>query len=419
MKKIINIAAFALLVCMGAACTAEGDKFRSGTEVIMMTGTDSSPLVKLAVGDNPPAAYSVSVMATGKVDKDVTVTLDFQDEAALEAYNAGHGSSYQMVPASAFTTEGGTVTIEAGSAVSTVNNITLTDFSFMENGVHYMIPVTIKKVEGSGLEVLETSRSLFIRLARTISFYALSMDNISMYSEFEFADDKGVALDNYTYEVKCYPTNLKSDGAEQICRLCNFTNPTDGNKVPSGYGGQNMLRFNENGRPWKSLQIVTPSGGDYTTTTIFEENQWYMLSMVWDGTTYQLYINGEPDGTTLTSNQATYFQRIELGMSWTSYGSSQNFAGRISEMRVWNYARSRSQIQSSLCGTDPASEGLIAYWKFNQSSGTTFKDETGHGYDMDWTKSIKEFTGGAGYQSNPSAAGGIAWVKDDINVCSE
>lgn len=407
----------ALLVSLAWSCV-EGDRFEYGKEVVFMAGTEESPLLKLTVGDNPPASYSAVVSTTGKVDADVTVTLNIGDADALEAYNASHSSDYVLVDPSCYTVSSTSVVIPAGTASSEALTVTINDFSFIQNGVHYMIPITIKDVQGTDFEVLESSRTAYVRLARTISFYALNM-NTGMYSEFEFSDDKGVALDNFTYEVKCYPTNLKSDAAEQICRLCNFTNPVDGNKIPSGYGGQNMLRFNENGRPWKSLQIVTPSGGDYTTTTIFEENQWYMLSMVWDGSTYQLYINGEPDATTLNSDQKTYFQRIELGMSWCGYGSSQNFDGRICEMRVWNYARTKSQIQGSLCGTDASSEGLIAYWKFNQSSGTTFKDETGNGYDMDWTKSIKEFTDGGGYKNNSGAAGYISWIKDDKNKCSE
>lgn len=411
MKKIINIAALAAIAFLGVSCS-EGDKFEYGEEVIMMSGTGENPLVKLAVGDNPPATYNVTVETTGKVSDDVTVTLNIGDEEALAAYNAAHNSNYQIVPATAYKVAGNTVKIASETAVSENLGITLDDFSFIQNGVQYMLPVSISEVDGTGFRVLESSRTVYIRLARTISFYALSMDNISLYSEFLFADDQAIELPQYTYEIKCYPTNLKSDGAEQICRLCNFTGPLTG-------GRQNMLRFNENGRPWRSLQIVTPSGGDYTTTTIFEENQWYMLSMVYDGSTYQLYINGEPDATTLTGDQSTVFQRIELGMSWTSYGGSQNFAGRICEMRVWDYPRSKSQIQGALCGTDPQSEGLRAYWKFNQSSGTTFKDETGHGYDMDWTKSVKEFTDGGGYQPNPSAAGAITWVKDNKNTCSE
>lgn len=419
MRKIINIAAIAILAALAWNCNSEGDKFQYGKEVIFMAGTEENPVVKLAVADDPPASYSVVVSSTGLVEKDVKVNIQVCDTVALNAYNASHNSAYVVVDPACVSLSSETATIAAGTASSEAVEVTITDFSFMKNGVKYMIPVSIAGVSGTDMEIMESSRTVFIRLARTISFYTLSMNNTGMYSEFEFADDKGVALTNYTYEVKCYPTNLKTDAEEQICRLCNFTNPENKNKVPSGLGGQNMLRFNENGRPWRSLQIVTPSGGDYTTTTIFDENQWYMLSMVWDGSTYQLYINGEPDATTLTSNQDTYFQRIELGMSWTNYASKQNFSGRICEMRVWNYARTKTQIQESLCGTDPSSEGLIAYWKFNQSSGTTFIDETGHGYDMDWTKSKREKTDGGGLVATPEAANSIQWVKDNKNVCSE
>lgn len=414
MRKIFKIAAIAVLAAMAWNCTSEGDHFQYGKEVIFMAGTEENPVVKLAVGDEPPATYNVVVSASGLVEKDVTVTVSVGDTSAVKAYNESHNSDYVTVTADKVSVSSTTVTIPAGTATSEALSVTLNDFSFIKNGVKYMIPVTIKEVSGTDFEVLESSRTVFIRLARTISFYTLSLDDIGMYSEFEFAADKEVPLPQYTLEVKCYPTNLKHDGAEQICRLCTFADDT---KASSSR--QNLFRFNENGRPWRSLQIVTPSGGDYTTTTLFEENQWYMLSAVFDGTTFQLYINGEPDATAIGGDQSTVFQRIELGMSWTSYGSSQSFSGRICEMRVWDYPRTKGQIQSALCGTDPTSEGLIAYWKFNQSSGTTFFDETGHGYDMDWTKSIKEFTDGGGYQSNSSAASHISWIKDDKNKCSE
>ena len=419
MRKIFNITAIALLASLAWSCNSEGDKFQYGKEVIFMAGTEENPVVKLAVEDDPPASYNVVVSATGLVEKDITVSLKVCDTVALNAYNKSHNSAYVVVDPSCVSFPSETVTIQAGFASSEAFAVTITDFSFMKNGVKYMIPVTITGVSGTDMEIMESSRSIFIRLARTSSFYALSMDDTGMYSEYEFPDEKGVPLANYTYEIKCYPTNLKTNAEEQICRLCNFTYPEDEDKIPAGYGKQNMLRFNENGRPWRSLQIVTPSGGDYTTTTIFEEDQWYMLSMVYDGSTYQLYINGEPDGTTLTGNEKSYFQRIELGMSWTSYPNKQNFAGRICEMRVWNYARTKTQIQESLCGADPGSEGLVAYWKFNQSSGTTFIDETGHGYDMDWTKSKREKTDGAGLTATPEAATHISWIKDDINKCSE
>lgn len=395
-------------------CTSEGDKFQYGKEVIFMAGTEENPVVKLAVGDNPPATYNVVVSASGLVDKDVTVTLSIGDTTVVNAYNASHSSAYITVTEDQVEVPSTTVTIPAGTATSEALSVTLNDFSFIKNGAKYMIPVTIKEVSGTDFEVLESSRTVYIRLARTISFYSLSMDNTNLYSEFEFKDDQEVELPQYTLEVKCFPTNLKHDGAEQLCRLCTFADDSKASK-----SRQNLFRFNENGRPWRSLQIVTPSGGDYTTTTLFDENQWYMLSAVFDGSTYQLYINGEPDATAIGGDQSTIFQRIELGMSWTSYRTSQNFAGRICEMRVWDYPRTKSQIQESQCGVDPTSEGLIAYWKFNQSEGHVFTDETGHGYDMDWSKSSREVTDGAGNTPNPSAADAVSWVKDDKNKCSE
>ena len=410
MRKIINIAALAAIAFLGLSCV-KGDKFNFGKEVIFMIGTEESPLNKLVVEDNPPATYSVNVGSTGKVAADVTVNLSFGDEAALNAYNESHGTAFQPVPADMYKVSSESVVIKADNAISETCTVTITDFSFIKNGVSYMIPVTIKSVSGTNNEILETSRTTYLRLARTVSFYALDVNDSNMSSNFIFDSSKEIELKQYTYEIKVYPYHLKQSGEEQLCRVCNFTGSAK---------RQNMLRFNENGRPWKSLQIVTPSGGDYTTTTIFEPQQWYMLSMVYDGSAYQLYINGEPDGTTLGGDQSTVFGQFELGMSWTTYPSRQLFSGRISEVRVWDYPRSKTQIKGGLCGTDPESEGLRAYWKMNEGSGHIFKDATGNGYDMDWSKSQREVTDGA-YTATPGAATSVEshWVKDEINKCSE
>ncbi len=410
MRKIFNIAAVAALAFLGMSCTT-GDKFPYGKEVFFVTGTEQTPLNKLVVEDNPPATYTVTVGSTGVLTADATINLTIGDESVLAKYNEAKGTNYQMIPTTAYSVDRTQVKMAVGQALSEPCTITITDFSFIKNGVAYMLPVTIGSVSGSTNEVLETSRTTYLRLARTISFYALDIDNAGMSSNYIFPDDKAIALTQYTYEVKVYPYHLKQSGEEQLCRLCNWTGANEERQC--------MLRFNENGRPWKSLQIVTPSGGDYTTETIFEPKQWYMLSITYDGTDFQLYVNGEPDGTTLHGDQTTKFQRFELGMSWQGYPSKQLFSGRIAEIRVWDHPRSVTQIKGGLCGADPSTEGLRAYWKMNEGSGHIFKDATGNGYDMDWSKSQRDT--GSGMASTPEAAGIVdgQWVKDDINKCSE
>ncbi|MFO0826540.1 MAG: LamG-like jellyroll fold domain-containing protein [Phycisphaerales bacterium] len=53
-------------------------------------------------------------------------------------------------------------------------------------------------------------------------------------------------------------------------------------------------------------------------------------------------------------------------------------AGKIDEVRIWNHARTAAQIQQFMGGTvDPASPGLVAYWRFDEGAGLVAKDLAG------------------------------------------
>ena len=56
--------------------------------------------------------------------------------------------------------------------------------------------------------------------------------------------------------------------------------------------------------------------------------------------------------------------------------------GDISEVRVWSVHRTAEQIATNPYEVDPASEGLVAYWKFNEGAGKAIADHTGHGNDI-------------------------------------
>ena len=54
--------------------------------------------------------------------------------------------------------------------------------------------------------------------------------------------------------------------------------------------------------------------------------------------------------------------------------------GYMSEVRVWNVARTENQLNQNMMGVDPKSEGLVLYYKLNSSElqeGGTIKDATG------------------------------------------
>jgi hypothetical protein len=68
-----------------------------------------------------------------------------------------------------------------------------------------------------------------------------------------------------------------------------------------------------------------------------------------------------------------------IGRAWDD---TRWLPGDISEVRVWSVQRTAEQIATNPYEVDPASEGLVAYWKFNEGAGNVITDQTGHGNDI-------------------------------------
>lgn len=37
-----------------------------------------------------------------------------------------------------------------------------------------------------------------------------------------------------------------------------------------------------------------------------------------------------------------------------------------------------------MCGVNPLTDGLLAYWRINEGEGNIIHDVTGHGWDAEW-----------------------------------
>jgi len=416
MKKYIFLTIVAALGLM--ACN-KADKFQYGKEIALITGTDASPIAKDQIlADEIPISYNYSVSITGPAKEDMKVHIQY-DSLALVKYNAANKTSYVNVPRNVVVVNDEFVTIAKGSATSSMTSVTMLDNSFIQEGVIYVIPLSVAYLEnGGGTQILEASKSLFIKVGKTMESFSLDIPGTGVYSTYDLGAGK-YNLDTWTLEIKAHPYNMKSRGADQLCRLACWNE--DG-------GGQVLLRFNENGKPWKTLDIVSVNGRYVTGATgegdnatgAFEPNAWYMISIVWNGNDLSVYINGEKDTpwqNTISGSQAFNLNRFEIGMSWGGYGSAQSYTGRMAEMRIWNIARSQSDIASTLCSVDATSEGLLGYWKMNEGEGHIFHDSVA-GNDMDWDKSQRQ-KDEANYVTTPEAGEAVSWVKDEKNKCAQ
>lgn len=402
-KKILLIA----IIGVSAYGCKDGDKFDYDKNVVFITGTEVSPVIKFVVEDTP-ASYAVTASAAKKVDKDVKIEFAV-DNSLVETYNKANSTSYYEVPEGTITIENTNAVIEAGTAYSNAATVKVVSTENLQDGRAYVIPVTMKSVDG--LEVLQPSKTVYLRIARVFSFASLNLSNTTAYSNYIFPDDKMKTLSNFTYEIKCFVNSWHTSTNEPISRMCQFTSKSESRS--------SMLRFGENGQDVNSLQWVTPSGG-LISTTRFSTSRWYTISLTYDGSRFTMYVDGVKDVEGAADGDPVEFQRLELGMSWGGgYPAKQYFDGRVSEIRVWERALSPAEIQLGLCGVDTQAEGLVAYWKLNEGEGHIFNDATGHGYDIDWSKTVRDKKENGVLVDTPEAASALSWDNDDKNKCAQ
>ncbi len=382
MKKTIYVL-FALLAFL-SGCKEAPDY----GDAVFMTGTLSTNSVRFLVDGQ--SSLGLTVTSSAKATSDVKVEVA-PDPELLEQYNKTNGTNYQLPPADSYTFSGRDVTIQTGKTVSTPVEITA-ESDKLSDGVSYCLPVSITKVDNGGLGILESSRTAYVQFKKVITTKVAQLNGGAWFDVPTFKGESSPvwALNQMTLEIKVRPSALTPEIAES------YINPIMGSHESL------LLRFGDGSNiPSNKLNFAKVSIGtnyhpdnkphyESTFEETFENDQWYHIAVVYDGTRVRFYLNGN-----LEIEKQTQGGQINLAMSYgghgwddtfaigRSYGDHWTYKGCLSECRVWNVARSQSQIQDGMCYVDPTSDGLIAYWRFDgqlQEDGTVL-DETGHGHN--------------------------------------
>lgn len=423
MKRIAKIFSGAALLL--SLCVLSCKKAEFGDPVILVTGTEVSPIVKFSV-ENTPAEFSVTATSTQKAPEDIQVRFEL-DTAAVSRYNAEHNTIYYPVPEDAIDLSSLSTIIKSGTSSSSPVDVKVTSTSPLVDGRSYLIPLTIKEVNGGDMNVLESSRTIFLRIARVYNFNALSMNNATsgttgspgtrgrFNAAVLFDPANPVHLPNFTLEIKNLVYAFRSgDGntnPQPIQTLVHWTNKYEQTTIG--------LRYGELGNPNNSLQLIGALGGAFAYG--FNPMQWYTISLAYDGNKCVMYVDGEK-ATEVSGSMVMEFSRLNLGQIWGGYDTRQYFNGRIAEIRVWKRALTPGEIKLNLCGADPNSDDLLAYWKLNEGSGHIFHNSSKEGtkYDMNWSQVYWD-PNDQGADNMPIAdkSSFVTWTSDALNKCSQ
>jgi Concanavalin A-like lectin/glucanases superfamily/FG-GAP-like repeat/Putative Ig domain/Bacterial Ig domain len=138
----------------------------------------------------------------------------------------------------------------------------------------------------------------------------------------------------------------------------------------------------QDGKPAFYLYGLT-NPGYYLADTTLPTGVWSHLAVTWDGKNVQFYINGVTSGSTAVTGAVDNTVKLPLSLGYCiECGGGGGFLGEFDEIRLWKVARTQTQIQSNqYLGLTGFESGLEAYWRFDETSGTTVADATGRGYN--------------------------------------
>lgn len=121
--------------------------------------------------------------------------------------------------------------------------------------------------------------------------------------------------------------------------------------------------------------------GKLASVDLLTGNWNHITAVVRDVSDMDLYLNGVNVGGTYGGSSSQKMDSSKPGFASTAYfisnGVIYRFKGSIDDIRLWNRALTETEIRNTMCVNLVGNEsGLIGYWTFNETSGTTVLDRS-------------------------------------------
>jgi len=116
-----------------------------------------------------------------------------------------------------------------------------------------------------------------------------------------------------------------------------------------------------------------------------EDNKWHHIAMTWQKNTvngFKVYIDGRLDNERTTSNVNLPVLNTGAYLGLYILTPGEFLTGSLDEVRIWNDVRTEQEIRENMNKALTGNEsGLVAYYNFDNTSGTTLQDLSGNAYD--------------------------------------
>lgn len=313
------------------------------------------------------------------------VTINYKvDFSLVNYYNIISLTQCEALPETFYELSETEAVIPAGEVRSTAIDVIFKDLDNLPRSKTFILPVTI--ASASNINILEGSRTFYYLLRKGAPITtAANIDKTALY--VPTMSDTGVASGL---------NNLGQVTLEALVRADEWGGANAGISTLMGIEGYFLIRFGDSSYE-DQLQLATAStfGGNWPARDASKrlpKGEWLHIALTYDlaGTKEIIvYINGkvqskENRGSAVSLNLtratgSSPLNRFYIGKSWND---ERPFHGEICETRIWNVVRTQEELVASKYEVDPATPGLLAYWKFDEGTGNVIQDYSGHGNNL-------------------------------------
>lgn len=367
-NRVLSLLLFASVVA-GVCSSCEND-IENYDNKAFINSSKVGTILLLGLSDSEQAVIQTSIAK--KEASNVTVTYR-ADSLLVGQYNMTYNEKASALPGRYYDIPQKTSTIVAGTVKGSDVEIHFKDLLTIDRDSVYVLPVTVSE---SSIDVLNS--------ARTIYFVIKGGAMINMVADIA---ENSLALQS---PGQSSLKGMKQLTVEALVRVNKF------DKLIStlmGIENEFLIRIGDSGVPDNQIQLATSNGNLTDPKWQIPANEWVHIAFTFDSTdgTVKVYINGEKKGETQTTAY-----RSDVNWNTTnfyvgkSYDNERWLDGAICECRVWSRVLKAEEIgaPNHYYLVAPNSDGLDAYWKFDEGSGQLVKDHTGNGNHLVSSKAI-------------------------------
>lgn len=353
-------------------------------------------------GNYTPQTFTVTVSLSKKYDKDIVVSLEQDTEGQTAA-----------LPAECFewSEQSLTFTAESGethkTATLTVNSLPAWDAEAHDGarGPEQTLRVKIsgitpEEVVASSSNKTQLCTIIYPKPRRKLDDPVPAQQKAVVFTGYTGTGQQAATLNLGTHQQWTLEYWVRFEDKNNYGSNLNLSQwtSTTGNypewrrrvcppeNVPVGLPSPMDFKF------WPQAGQATPPQFQLTTNMVvsdtairWEPGKWYHVAITYDGANVSYFINGVPQkfygnytngndelGFSYNYDDATSWSGIKLAYNGANGTYASGLKLCMAQLRLWSVVRTESEIADNMgYSLDPATDGLEAYWRMDEASGTT------------------------------------------------